>query len=102
MTSKTFKAKIYELAASIPCGQVVTYGQLAAMAGSPRAARVVGQIAHFGPTNLPWHRVVNSKGVLAASFVPGGRLGQAQLLTDEKVEVQDNFKVDLSVYRWHG
>ena len=63
---------VYEYVAQIPQGRVMTYGQLAALCGSPRAARIVGGIAHFGPEELPWHRVVNKQGGLAGAF-HGGR-----------------------------
>ena len=48
-----FRELIYEYVAQIPPGRVMTYGQLAALAGSPRAARIVGGVAHFGPEELP-------------------------------------------------
>lgn len=47
-----FAERVYELVAQIPMGRVMTYGQIAAMCGSPRAARIVGGIAHFGPAFL--------------------------------------------------
>ena len=100
MPEPSFKKQVYKTVSEVPKGRVVTYGQLAAMAGSPRAARVVGQIAHFGPLQLPWHRVVNAKGGLAVSYVPGGRVGQAQALKRDGVVVNDNFKVDIYGYQW--
>ena len=56
---------VYDLMARLPSDKVTTYGDLAAMAGSPRAARIVGGIAHTGPEELPWHRLVNAQGGLA-------------------------------------
>ena len=67
----------------------MTYGQLAALAGNARAARIVGGIAHFGPPDLPWQRVVNKKGGLAAGYY-GGRDGQKRDLEAEGVLVQGN------------
>lgn len=64
----------------------MTYGQLAALAGNARAARIVGGIAHFGDPNLPWQRVVNKRGGLAAGY-PGGRLAHKKHLEQEGVEV---------------
>ena len=46
-----FKNKVFEMVALIPKGRVMTYGQLAALAGAPWAAWEVGQIAHFGPSD---------------------------------------------------
>lgn len=86
--------QVYEYVSEIPPGRVMTYGQLAALCGSPRAARVVGGIAHFGPEELPWHRVVSKSGGLAGAF-PGGRSEQAHRLQEEGVEVSDEYTVDV-------
>jgi len=100
MQEPSFKQQVYALVALIPEGRVLTYGDVAAMAGHPYAARVVGQIAHFGPEDLPWHRVVNKTGGLAIGFW-GGKTVHAQLLTDEGVEV-DNFKItNFEKVRWN-
>lgn len=66
----------------------MTYGQIAALCGSPRAARIVGQIAHFGPDNLPWHRVVKQSGGLASGF-PGGKSVHAKLLAEEGIKIDE-------------
>ena len=63
--------RVYVLMTLLPSDKVTTYGDIAAMAGHPYAARRVGEIAHGGPSNLPWHRLVNSRGGLAVGF-PGG------------------------------
>ena len=78
----------------------MTYGQLAALAGSPRAARIVGGIAHWGPDGLPWHRVVNKNGGLASGYTFGGREGQAQRLREEGIEVSENYAVDIDKLMW--
>jgi methylated-DNA-protein-cysteine methyltransferase related protein len=84
--SENLKARVEELVAQIPEGRVMTYGQLAALCGSPRAARIVGGIAHYGDPSLPWHRVVNKKGGLASGY-HGGRHNQKEHLEAEGVEV---------------
>jgi tRNA dimethylallyltransferase len=66
----------------IPPGRVMTYGQIAALCGNARAARIVGGIAHFGDTSLPWQRVVSKQGGLAAGY-PGGRSSHRQVLEAE-------------------
>src|SRR5688500_4011557 len=71
MQDSAFKEQIYHLVAQIPQGRLMTYGQIAALCGRPRAAWEVGQIAHFGPPELPWQRVVNKQGGLAKGW-PGG------------------------------
>ena len=67
-----FRMKVEELIAQVPKGKVTTYGDLAALAGHPYAARIVGGMAHYGNEELPWHRLVNRFGGLAAGY-PGGR-----------------------------
>ncbi len=93
MDSVGFKDKVYLLVAQIPIGQVTTYGDLAALAGHPYAARIVGGIAHFGLSDLPWHRIVNRFGGLASGYW-GGREAQKAMLEAEKVEVNELFIVD--------
>lgn len=76
----------------------MTYGQIAAMCGRPMAARIVGGIAHTGPTDLPWQRVVKKDGSLAEGY-PGGVAGHAGALEIDGIEAQDG-KVDLKKYLW--
>jgi methylated-DNA-protein-cysteine methyltransferase-like protein len=94
--------RVYRLMANLPEDKVTTYGDLAAMAGSPRAARVVGGIAHAGPTDLPWHRLVNAEGGLAVGF-PGGQDVQRQLLAQDGIECTAQWRIkDFEVRRWRG
>lgn len=87
-----FRKEVEALMAQLPGDKVTTYGDLAAMAGQPRAARIVGGIAHTGPTELPWHRLVNAQGGLAVGF-PGGQNVQRQLLAQDGIEVDDEWHV---------
>ncbi len=66
----------------------MTYGQIAALAGNPGAARIVGGIAHFGDPQLPWHRVVNKKGGLARGY-PGGYSAHKRDLEYDGLTVTD-------------
>lgn len=93
-----FRERVELLVAQIPQGRVMTYGQLAALCGQPRAARIVGGIAHFGDPQLPWQRVVNKQGGLAAGY-PGGRSGHRQVLEAEGYAVTDD-KVDVEKLLW--
>ncbi len=81
----------------IPKGKVMTYSQIASICGSPRSARVVGGIAHFGADSLPWHRVVNAKGGLASGY-PGGRRAQKKHLEDDGVKVFEAYYIKLNDY----
>lgn len=103
MTAKAqtdgFAERVYACVAEIPKGRVMTYGQIAALCGSPRAARIVGGVAHFGPEGLPWHRVVNRQGGLAAGFY-GGRSEQAWRLREEGVPVSDQYQVNIDELLW--
>jgi methylated-DNA-protein-cysteine methyltransferase-like protein len=96
---KDFKNKVYELVAQIPKGRVMTYGQLAALAGHPYAARIVGGVAHFGDPDLPWQRVVNKQGGLASGY-PGGKEGHKAHLEAEGVEVDEDYKVKVDQLLW--
>lgn len=94
------RERVYRLMAELPAGAVTTYGDLAAMAGSPRAARIVGGIAHTGPTDLPWHRLVNVHGGLAVGF-PGGQEVQRQLLEQEGIACDEQWRVaEFKERRW--
>lgn len=85
--------------AEVPAGQVTTYGDLAGLAGQASASRIVGGIAHFGNPELPWHRLVNRFGGLAAGF-HGGRDAQAQLLEHEGVTCTDHIVNHFEELRW--
>ena len=52
-----FRKRVYEITARIPRGKVSCYGQIAFLAGHPRAARIVGALMHTAPSELPCHRV---------------------------------------------
>jgi len=99
---KSFSDKVQALVAGIPEGRVATYGQLAALAGSPQAARIVGGIAHFGDPQLPWQRVVNKQGGLASGY-PGGRRSHKQHLEAEGIKVHGKdgvYHVDVEGLIW--
>lgn len=96
---KQFKQRVHDLVSMVPDGKVVTYGQVAAMVGAPRAAQAVGWTAHWGDTLVPWQRVVNRHGRLAPTY-PGGFLGHAEDLQAEGIEVRDDWTVDLEKYQW--
>lgn len=93
--------KIYDVVKQIPRGNVATYGQVAALAGNRRWARVVGYALHVNPDpeHIPCHRVVNREGRLSDAFAFGGVNRQKLLLEAEGVTVVGNF-VELEIYQW--
>ena len=97
--TNNLRQEVYELIAQLPDGKVTTYGDLAAMAGHPYAARVVGGICHYGPPELPWHRLVNRFGGLASGF-PGGREVQQQLLEADGFSCTDYIVDNFEELRW--
>lgn len=94
-----FSKRVNELVAQIPNGRVMTYGQLAALSGSPLAARIVGGIAHYGSPDLPWQRVVNKSGGLASGF-PGGPSIQKAMLEAEGITFDRQDKLDIDSLIW--
>jgi methylated-DNA-protein-cysteine methyltransferase-like protein len=97
---QVFRQRVYALVAQIPQGRVMTYGQIAALCGNPQAAWEVGQIAHNGPTDLPWQRVVNKQGGLAVGWPGGGQEAHKALLEADDVPVNQDYKVDVSRLQW--
>lgn len=97
-----FSGRVIQIVSMIPRGKVMTYGQIAALAGNARASRIVGGIAHYGDPSLPWHRVVNKKGGLASGY-HGGRHAQKEHLEAEGVKVygdEDTYRVDVDTILW--
>ncbi len=95
MNQSEFRRAVEGFMAQVPVGKVTTYGDLAALAGHPYAARIVGGMAHYGDEKLPWHRLVNRFGGLASGYY-GGRHTQAEHLAAEGVtctnDIVDNFE----------
>ncbi len=93
---------VYEFVKRVPAGRVVTYGDVARAIGSPRASRQVGWALHCNPQQgvIPCHRVVFADGSLAPGFAFGGREVQKAMLESEGIEVSEDFKVNLSKYRF--
>lgn len=96
---KDFNSRVYTVVAQIPKGRVMTYGQIAALCGAAWAAWEVGQIAHTGPDDLPWQRVVNKQGGLASGY-PGGKVGHKAALEAEGMAVSDDYKVEIGQLLW--
>jgi methylated-DNA-protein-cysteine methyltransferase related protein len=98
-----FFSKVYDLVEQIPEGRVMTYGQIAALLGHPRGARLVGWAMHSVPGGrlLPCHRVVNKTGTLAPSHI-FGEDEQRKLLEKEGVTFRENGSIDMKKHLWVG
>jgi methylated-DNA-protein-cysteine methyltransferase-like protein len=101
-----FFAYVYRLVAQIPKGRVVTYGQVAALLGAPRAARAVGTALRHLPQpmshTVPWQRVINTSGGISFRGDVIGVEAHRWLLENEGVEFNRHGKVNLKKYRWTG
>ena len=95
----TFYEQVYDIVRQIPYGRVISYGQIAWLAGKPRAAREVGWAMRHCPEGLPWQRVVMQNGAIA-----GGEFADMRkaLLTSEGVSFLPDGRVDMERCRWMG
>ncbi|MCR4277915.1 MAG: MGMT family protein [Candidatus Berkelbacteria bacterium] len=101
----SFKEQVIKKIKEIPSGKVATYGQIAALAGSPRGALMVGRTLRYASENekLPWQRVINSKGRISIVNMSYPAELQAQLLQEEGVVVEkriDSYYINLSRFLW--
>ena len=96
--------KIYDVVKTIPPGFVLNYGAVAARAGNPRLARVVGYALHVNPEPgiIPCHRVVMKDGSLCSGFAFGGEGAQRSLLSAEGVTFLDDGRVDMDKHFYNG
>lgn len=98
-----FKDKVLHVIRSVPYGNVVSYGQVAAYVGAPRAARQVGWILRHveNSVDFPWWRVINSAGKISikGNFNADKEL-QRKLLMAEGIAVLEDFSLDMHMYRF--
>lgn len=94
--------RIYAAVAAIPAGRVASYGAIAARAGLPRRARMVGRALAQAPDglDLPWHRVLRADGHVALPAGSRGFREQCRRLRAEGVTVRAG-KVSLSAFGLH-
>ena len=105
----SFRAQVHAVVQSIPAGRVMTYGQIAGLIPPPPGsdlhtweqvkARWVGYAMASCPDELPWQRVVNSRGRISVRGGEGPDL-QRLLLADEGVVFEEAGQIDLARYRW--
>ncbi len=93
--------KIYDVVRQIPRGTVASYGQVAALAGNKRWARVVGYALHMNPDpeNIPCYRVVTKDGRVSEAFAFGGENRQIALLEADGVRFEDGHVI-MEEYQW--
>ena len=97
----SFTETVYQILRTVPKGKVVTYGQLAKLAGSPKAARAVGMCMQKNPDapRTPCHRVVASDGSLHGYSAGDGIPTKKKMLLEEGVFFKGD-TVDLSRSQW--
>ncbi len=97
-----FFESVYKVVKQIPAGKVLSYGDVARLAGNPKMSRQVGWALHVNPEQgvIPCHRVVFKDGSLTNGFAFGGREVQRDMLIKEGVEVSRDFKIDMKKFRW--
>jgi methylated-DNA-protein-cysteine methyltransferase-like protein len=95
--------RIYEVVRRVPCGKVATYGQIAKIVDRC-TARMVGyaMAALRGRTDIPWQRVINSKGEISTRSRGDGALRQRKLLEKEGIRFDPRGRVNLRKVRWVG
>lgn len=102
LTQQQRKEAIYLALAQIPKGKVITYGNLAKLAGMPNGARLAGRLMCELPegSKLPWHRVINAQGKLSLPENSDSYREQIQRLEKEGVAI-NNGKIKLSLYGYN-
>ena len=103
MEKNHFYQKVYLTVSEIPYGKVATYGQIADLIYAYGRARQVGWALKRLklPSNIPWHRVINSKGLITMSVSRNGTdWMQKKLLANEGIKFNAKMKIDLKTYLW--
>ena len=94
---------VWQVVTSIPRGHVLTYGEVARLAGMSRAARRVSQAMGRAPRSMkvPWYRVINAQGKISIPKDSPSHLRQKELLEGEGV-IFLNGKIDLQRFGYQG
>ena len=97
-----FTKRTIDIIQSIPKGQIMTYGQIASLAGNSRGARQVVRVLHSmsHSYDLPWHRVINAKGEITIKD-DESHFVQVALLKSEGIELDENERINVEKYRYH-
>jgi len=105
VTTKTgFFERVYRVVRQVPPGKVTSYGTIARMLEHPHAARTVGWALHSLPqdSDVPWHRVINSRGRIPALGREISADVQRSLLESEGIEFDEHDAVDWDRFSWEG
>jgi methylated-DNA-protein-cysteine methyltransferase-like protein len=102
-----FNHQVWDIVREVPPGKVVTYGQIARMIPPPEGMdpkayqafgpRWVGGAMAACPEDVPWQRVINSRGEISSR--PGGQ-EQRSLLEEEGVQFNERGRIDLKIFGW--
>ena len=94
-------ARIYEWVRRVPEGKVATYGQIAGLAGKCSARQVgYAMAALSGDGDIPWHRIINSRGRISLRTGSEGHHLQRILLEAEGIVFSADDTIDLIKYLW--
>ncbi len=94
--------RIYAIASQIPLGRLASYGQIAAIEGHCTARMVGYAMAAVGRRQVPWQRVINSRGTVSERRQGGGTGRQRRLLEGEGVIFDRGHRVDFHIFGWRG
>lgn len=94
--------RIYAIASQIPHGRLASYGQIAAIEGRSTARMVGYAMAAVGKRQVPWQRVINSRGAVSERRQGGGTGRQRRLLESEGVVFGRGDRVDFDIFGWAG
>lgn len=100
---ETFSDRVYYIVSQVPFGHVVTYGQVAVMAGHAGAARAVGNLMKNSISaglEIPWQRVINAQARISFRGDMHRADAQLALLRQEGVEFNQALKIDMDTFQW--
>jgi methylated-DNA-protein-cysteine methyltransferase-like protein len=104
VTGRSFREQVFAVVRQVPTGRVVSYGAVASLLGTPRAARGVGRALGTLPpdTDVPWWRVVNRNGEISIKGAPGLPALQRTLLAAEGVHPGPGGRISWNRFGWRG
>lgn len=98
---QSYREKVYKIVREIPSGRVMTYGQIAEILGEGYTPRTIGYVMHAADTeNVPWQRVINSKGGCSTGKMMLPVNLQQKMLEDESIVFNEKGFCDLNEYLW--